>query len=326
MTVPESPGQVYKLAKPALDRALKTYSEFVEAGLQSVLTDFYVSGRVKAARSLIRKLRTNPSNPRTWESIQDKVGIRVICSTKGDLKRADKWLSSSTLRVIERLEMTASHDRLFYPGIHFIVDAEAIVDHEGNRIPCEVQLRTRAQDAWSVVSHKLLYKGLVDPPNKMKRVISRLTVVVEMFDDEVQRMMRRRRRLPVYRPATMLEALDDQFEALTGEPSGGLPDLDLMLILFHAYGSEEVDQFESIIDGFVSQHSTTLAPLIEEHQPESDLYVDSRDWLFTQPEVLCVLERAYEKPYKLLEVVAETDLEDVVRKICISAGKPLPTR
>lgn len=323
MNEADTAGQVYKTAKPHLDRALTSYCERVEGGLKAELTDYYVTGRVKAARSLIRKLRKDLGNPRTWDSIQDKVGLRVICSTKGDLKRADKWIEKSGLRVIERAVKSAEHDRLFYPGIHYIVEDEAVVGHDGKPIPCEVQLRTRAQDAWSVVSHKLLYKGLIDPPSKMKRIITRLTVVVEMFDDEVQRMMKKRSRLPVYRPAMMLEALDERFEGLTGEPSGGLPSLDLMLILAPAYLPEELPLFEQLIDRFIEEH-TDLGALIDQHQPEGEQYVDSRDWLFTQPEVLSVLERLYSKPYMLLDVVTDTDIEDVVRKVSVSAGKPLP--
>ncbi|MEV8254965.1 RelA/SpoT domain-containing protein [Rhodoglobus sp. NPDC076762] len=325
MSSADSPGETYRAAKPFLDSALSQYCARVRTGLELELSDFYVTGRVKAARSLIRKLRKDMGNPRTWDSIQDKVGLRVICSTKSDLKRADSWISKSGFQVLERTVKTGSHDQLYYPGIHYVLVDSAVVDHESTPIPCEVQLRTRAQDAWSAVSHKLLYKGLIEPPNRIKRVISRLTVVVEMFDDEVHRMMKRRKRLAIYRPAMMLEALDERFEALVGEPSGGLPDLDLMLILVRAYKENELRQFENLIDRFLEEHRPVLVPLIEEHQPESSQYVDSRDWLFSQPEVLTVLERLYASPHMLLDVIADTDVEDVVRKVCVSAGKPLPS-
>jgi len=324
MTVEGSPGQIYQLARPHLDAALRSYKDITQQGLKNEISDYYVSGRVKTARSLIRKLRKEIGNPRSWESIQDKVGIRVICSTKSDLKRAAKWLDGSGWNVVERAVKTADHDRLFYPGIHYIVENNSIVDHTGAVIPCEIQLRTRAQDAWSVVSHRLLYKGLIEPPSKMKRAITRLTVVVEMFDDEVHRMMKRRKRLPAYRPALMLEALDEQYETLTGEPSGGLPDIDIMQVLMNSYSAPDIDSFDSILKGFVQSKEQELAALIKKHQPDADTYVDSRDWLYTQPEVLCVLERAASAPYLLLHAIQDTDLEDVVRRTCVAAGNQLP--
>jgi ppGpp synthetase/RelA/SpoT-type nucleotidyltranferase len=297
MSDPSSPADMYRAAKPFLDLALDGYKTWLEAGLTGVVSDFYVTGRVKTARSLVRKIRKEPSNPRSWTSIQDKVGLRVICSTKSDVKLVDEWLQAEGIVVVERTVKTGEHDRLFYPGIHFIVENGSSLDHIGDHIPCEIQLRTRAQDAWSVVSHKLLYKGL----------------------------MKKRRRLPAYRPAMMLESLDERYESIIGEPSLGFPDLDLMLVLQKSYGTEERKDFETLIAEFCDSGGGALNALIRSHQPTADDYVDARDWLFTQPEILLVLERAGSKPYLLVEAVRNTDLEDVVRRSCVAAGHPLPT-
>jgi len=317
-------GKFYTQSKPFLESALTSYEAKLQGGLQGLLSDFYITGRVKASRSLIRKIRNGRGAPRTWESIQDKVGLRVICSTKADVKSADKWIQSHHWTVIERTVKKARHDKLFYPGLHFIIQDTELVDHNCDPVLCEVQIRTRAQDAWSVVSHKLLYKGLINPPKRIQRVITRLTVVVEMFDDEVQRMINKRRRLPAYRPAMMLEYLDEKYESITGEPSGIVPDVDLMLILANAYTAEEQADFESLIDTFCVNQAELLDGLLRKYQPESEAYLDSRDWLYSQPEVLSILERAVSKKYLLLAAVTSTDLEDIVRKTCITAHLPLP--
>lgn len=321
MTQARDPGQLYRAAKPHLDAALESYLTEVRAVVDATVSDALVHGRVKSARSLIRKLRKDPSNPRTWESISDKVGIRVICATRADCKAVDgalrsRWPDS------DREVKKGAVDRLYYPGIHLSVTEEGFHDHEGSSLPCEIQIRTRAQDAWSVVSHKLLYKGVIEPPARMQRMIHRLTVVVEMFDDDVHRLFRKRRRLPMYEAALTLEALEGEYEAVTGEPVDGSPDLSIVSTLLQAYESPS-EARKAVADYCLSERDD-VADLLLRHLPEADTYVDSRDWLFTQPEVLLVLERSNAKPFLLAHAIENTDLEDVVRKVCISAERPLP--
>lgn len=323
MSIPTDPGALYRQSEHSLELALRRYKRETERVVRKTVSDAYVAGRVKTARSLIRKLREDPASPRPWSSIMDKVGVRVICSTTRDCEAVDAALQVRW-RLLERKVKSGKYDRLFYPGTHLIVQNDAVVDPFGELIPCEVQVRTRAQDAWAVVSHKLLYKGVIKPPRKMKRVIQRLTVVVEMFDDDVRRMFKRRRQLPMYAAAVALETTEDQYEKITGEPNDGMSDLSLINVLLNAYDATERDQYPAIIDRYCSSNRRALKTLIAEHQPTQDVYVDTRDWLFTQPEVISVLERAQAKPYMLANAVRDTDLEDVVRRTCVSAGTPLP--
>jgi hypothetical protein len=206
-----------------------------------------------------------------------------------------------------------------------IVRSADTTDYVGQPIPCEIQIRTRAQDAWAVISHKLSYKGVITPPKKMRRLIDRLTVVVEMFDDEVHRLFKKRARLPMYRTAVALEHLEDKYEGLTGDPAEGALDLTIMASLLEAYSDDEKSRFESIVDDFC-ESSTDLRELILAHSVTSERYDDHVDWLFTQPEVLAVLERATNRRYMLLAAVVDTDLEDIVRRTCVAAGCVLPSR
>lgn len=316
-------GERYRLAHPSLLVALDTYHRTLEGLTVGNIGDHVLSGRVKTARSLIRKARADPTSPRTWTSIQDKVGLRLICSTKEDVRQADRLIQGGSWAIVERSVKKGKQNQLFYPGIHFILSDASVQDDQGEEILVEVQLRTRAQDAWSVVSHKLLYKGLVQPPKKMQRVINRLTVLVELFDDEVQRMVRKRRNLPMYRPALALEALEHEYEELTGEVTPEASDVVLVNLLLSAYGTDEI-HFEALVRDFCQTNEEKLQLLLQEHAPDSTSYVDSRDWLYSQPEILAVLERACARPYLLANAISNTDFEDVIRKSCLSAGTVLP--
>lgn len=315
----QSPARIYADSRAALDAAELTYQDLVKKIVKQVAGEHYVTSRVKSARSLIRKLSKDPSAVREWASITDKVGVRVICSTKRDCKAARQALESYEWAQCETEKKTGAVDRLFYAGVHLTVHDGVATDSVSGPILCEIQLRTRSQDAWSVVSHKLLYKGMVDPPYRVQRVIHRLAAVVEIFDDEVQRMFKKRERMPAYELARAVEYLDDRFEAVLGEPGGAPTDLSIISVLWNAYTAEERLRFAELIDDYI-QRTPELRTCVQSHQPDNDAYIDGRDWLWTQPEVLAVLERAGSREALLAHAISGTDLEEVVRKTCDSIG------
>lgn len=320
------PATTYRAAKPFLDAALEHYQGTVTGLLKGQVPEHYVIGRVKTARSLIRKLREHPTDPRTWDSITDKVGVRVICTTRKDCDTATRFITNGPWTVLKTERKKGKHDKLFYPGIHIEIEAgsdPAAVDHTGTPIVCEVQIRTRAQDAWAVASHKLIYKGAGTPTKKMRRLVDRLTIFVEVFDDEIHRLFKKRSKLPGYTEAITLEHLEDTYERLSGEPAEGAKDLSIIAILMGAYADTERPNLTDLVNQYCVD-TPDVARVIQAHSYNADGYRDQTDWLFTQPEVLIVLERAKAKPYRLLHAVTNTDLEDVVRATAISAGTPLP--
>lgn len=321
---PSDPGAIYRAAKPYLDSALDHYKRAVEEGMRGRVPEHYVIGRVKTARSLIRKLRERPNDPRTWDSITDKVGVRVICTTKADCNTATELICDGPWTVRKKdHKKPKRHDHLFYPGIHLDLEAPGVVDHTGAPILCEVQIRTRAQDAWAVASHKLTYKGAITPPKKMQRLVVRLTIFVEVFDDEIHRLFKQRAKLPMYAEALTLEHLESRYEDVSGEPAEGAKDLSIIAILMDAYDEQEKSRVNEMIDSYCACNDE-LVDLVRKHSFNAEGYRDRSDWLFTQPEVLLVLERAQAKRHRLLNAVRNTDLEDIVRSTCISAGRPLP--
>ncbi|MCH1867093.1 GTP pyrophosphokinase family protein [Nocardioides sp. CFH 31398] len=313
-------GAAYRESRPLLDAALEGYKADLEAIVRRV-PDTLVVGRVKTARSLVRKLR---DGRRSWESVTDKVGLRVICTAPSDVRAIDDLIQSGPWTVAKREKKSGNGPQeLFYPGLHFDVHRDDIRDHLDGPIFCEIQVRTRAQDAWAVASHKLTYKGPLKLSKRMQRAVVRLTALVELFDEEISRAFKKRAKLPNYRPALISEYLDDKYEALCEEVADAAQDLEIVKTLLGSYDEDELPQLESIVDKFV-ESETGLGQLIRDHLVHSVNYSDRSDWLFTQPEVLLVLERCHSRPYLLLEATSESDLEDVVRATCVAAGRPLP--
>lgn len=320
----QSIAAIYDASESALREACADYASIVGVIVKPVAGEHYVTSRVKARRSLIRKLaKDGGGSMRGWSEISDKVGVRVICSTKRERKAAARALEQHGWVACHREDKKAGTQKLEYTGIHLTVDDGEHKDSLGGAILCEVQVRTRAQDAWSVVSHKLTYKGFIKLPRSARRVVWRLSVLAEMFDDDIQRMFKKRESMPEYEIARALEYLDDKFGAMLGEPGAGPGDLDIMSVLWSAYTPDEQASFSTLISDYLAGHQG-LSEQIRSHQPGETGYMESRDWLSTQPEVLAVLERASSNEYLLAEAVAGTELADAVYKACSAYGIHLP--
>lgn len=319
----EDVAAVYRASEEALQLARAAYERTVRSIVGTQVSDLIVSSRVKDIRSLVVKARGGASG-RTWESITDKIGIRVVASTKSDVRAVDKAILSGPWQILEREVKTGDPNELYYAGTHFLVDSGHFKDSCDHPLVAEIQIRTRAQDAWSVVSHKLLYKGLVVPPARMRRVVARLTVLMEMFDDDVHRMFRKRQRSPEYRPARFLEHLDGLYGTLVGDFAMPPADLDLAKVLLALYPNDELSSVAQHVDDFVESKRVRLETLLAQRSPRRTEYLDSRDWLFNLPEVLALFERAEVAPYALADAFRDSDLEGAIRRTCVAYGVVLP--
>lgn len=320
----EDIASIYRDSQETLELAKAAYERTARSLIPSEVLDAVVSSRVKDIRSLVVKARGSGGAPRSWASITDKVGVRIVTSTRADVRAVDRALAAGPWDLVERDVKSGDAERLYYSGTHFLVSSNLFSDSTGGNVLAEIQIRTRAEDAWSVVSHKLLYKGLVEPPKRMRRVIARLTVLVEMFDDDVQRMFRKRRKQAAYRPARFYELLEGMYEGLVGEYGVPPADLELAAVLFALYLDVDPREAADQVRAFVASERERLESLLAERSPRRQDYLDSRDWLFNLPEVLAVLERAVAAPYALADVMRDTEYQGIVRRTCAAYGVTLP--
>ena len=114
----------------------------------------------------------------------------------------------------KRLPRTELH----YPGVHAQVTVPGAQTADGKPIEAELQLRTKSQDLWAVVSHKLDYKGAITPAKQTRRRILRLSVLAEMFDQEVGIAMNELAADPAYVNARYLQVAEAEYLRFVGEP------------------------------------------------------------------------------------------------------------
>lgn len=285
-----------------------------------------VEVRAKTVASFVKKVHTR-SYEDPWVETTDKVGARVIVKTLDDLGRLRAALESTSefelLRIEDRSEL-ANEDRLFYPGVHAQVVVPAATTSDGERIECEVQLRTKAQDLWSVPSHELLYKGVIEPSKATRRRVLRLSVLTEMFDEEVRLAMHEVASDARYELALLLREAEALYLTFVAEPGEDDLSLEVLSTVAEALPAEDRSGYPTTLRTFVDAHRAKLAEVFETYGVRSPFGAEYPYWLFSQPEAIIVLERIDRAPQALAEAVSSSEIRDAVRSLYAAWGSPMP--
>ena len=130
-----------------------------------------VSTRVKSLKSFLKKLQKKnwPQFYYPTEVIGDLIGARLICWFIDDCQGIRKLISSSNyLKIKGEEEDYISHPKpTGYRSIHLMADvgydsvqrskSKVVITDE--MMTCEIQIRTKLQDAWGDVTHEFHYKA-----------------------------------------------------------------------------------------------------------------------------------------------------------------------
>jgi putative GTP pyrophosphokinase len=184
-----------------LDESLQVFKSLTTSLLRHGKIDVHhIEGRIKTKDSALTKFDENfrtelegkNSIYRIQDEIKDLVGIRVICLYEDAVINASKVLKSAFKIVKERdryVERDSSSNNFGYRAIHLtcqLNDDRAKFNeyklHTDQQF--EIQIRTIIQDAWSVLDHKLQYKGAAPPA--LARSINLLAAVFEDADKKFE--------------------------------------------------------------------------------------------------------------------------------------------
>ncbi len=130
-----------------------------------------ISTRVKSQKSFLHKLAKKgwPQFYYPNEVVKDLVGARVICWFIDDCAGMQKLIASSNhLKVLDDVDDYINNPKPSgYRSIHLLatVGYDSVQRSEGNvvlvneNLVCEIQIRTKLQDAWGDVTHDFHYKA-----------------------------------------------------------------------------------------------------------------------------------------------------------------------
>jgi putative GTP pyrophosphokinase len=150
-----------------------------------------ISFRTKDLLSIVKKVKKKQSEKEySYDHLNDKLGLRIICSYKEDLDKVDSFLRNNfIIKKAEYKKDILDFDKLDYTSNHY--DASIRTDigtfktiaHLENLV-FEIQVRTLNQHAWSNTAHSLAYKQEADIHPLLKRRVYRLLSLYEIADDE----------------------------------------------------------------------------------------------------------------------------------------------
>ncbi|MEV0603603.1 hypothetical protein AB0I82_30495 [Streptomyces sp. NPDC050315] len=274
-----------------------------------------VHGRSKDVASFVRKaLQKRYSDP--WAEITDKAGDRVILEHSNDIDDALEVIRSAftIIREEDERDEPDNEKKLVYPKIHLqIADPGHDPTSEMPALECEIQVRTRAQDLWSRMSHALLYKPAVPASPVVRRSLYRLLALVELYDSEVARGVEEMESNPDFREVQLLRHAERVFHLFVASSydisisEEILPVLTPLIVDTESYGHKLVD--------FSRHRFTKLDDTFREYGPMSEVGQSGQYILIGQPESVIIFQLLEEMPLRLAAAWREALPEDWLEEL-----------
>ena len=173
--------------------------ELVRAELRSVRIKEFESFRAKV-------LRKGWSACEALSVCSDLVGGRVVCNNVEDVRRFAELLIESGVDarpLVDEQDHMHVPDERGYRALHLDLRLN-VGKHPLRReiVPCEVQVRTRLQDAWAELSHGDIYKqaNLPEDLEARARDLAEVLAAADRIASRIRSRALRERRAPSSRP------------------------------------------------------------------------------------------------------------------------------
>lgn len=282
-----------------------------------------VTGRVKTHRSVMGKVYRAPGKVRDWESLGDLVALKVVFPTDRGVNQFADWLNAQQRWTPHLDEKFGEPAELKYRSKQFDLASDECLDSLGHPIKLEVQVRSAVADAWYVVDHRLRYKGTVKLPENLERKLLRLIVFTELFDEEIEAVLAKQAELPEYAAARLYEQITRDYDGLVdGYAKTSRPEA-LLECLMQAYDVEEMDSLLDRLHQFIGMHGEQVKAVVMDHLHGSPNFVESRDWLYYEPESLIIAERSSARPAKLRAAIRGSDFEALIDPMMIEFSRAI---
>jgi ppGpp synthetase/RelA/SpoT-type nucleotidyltranferase len=171
------------------------YAEYIRKKIISVIeyqlfeqiknkNSIIIQSRVKTASSIIAKLQRRKI--KDFTNLDDVVGIRIICIKKKEIKNLINILKSTLQKYFLNTEnynddsvkvrnVTSSDG---YKAYHI-----NLVAGNNIKVGCEIQIRTIQQQAWSEISHHIIYKEKTTNQKRIKNILKKLAYFRDCSDE-----------------------------------------------------------------------------------------------------------------------------------------------
>lgn len=147
----------------------------------------YVKRRIKTPSSIYKKMKTNNLS---LDKINDIAGIRIVVHNKKDAySLLDKIKSDKSLKVKKVNDMIKKPQEDGYRSIHILTEVDISEKKENQiKVPCEIQIRSIAEDLWATLSHREVYKD-IKLPEKLRQKMYELSNLLDGADSFAETLM-----------------------------------------------------------------------------------------------------------------------------------------
>lgn len=233
--------------------------------------------RTKEPASLLAKAfhRGKPyDNP--FDDIEDKVGVRIVVLFSEEIRTVERALTGRTEWSAEKSrdyeeERARRPFEFDYQSLHYVVRSASDITIDEVKIPkntpCEVQVRTILQHAYSELTHDTIYKPSVQAEPDVKRAAAKSMALIEATDDYFMQVRQRLAlaQAPGQQVAAIVNAAYSEFTGLTPDPS------PLNTLIIDHFKRWARDDFEALFSTFISEKAF-LAEFIQERAATQLLY------------------------------------------------------
>lgn len=250
------------------------------------VSEVRVEHRTKKPGSFMAKVvdKGQEYQPDPLEAMKDKVGIRVEFLHLADVRRLvalfEEGVEGIEEAKIEAIVPVHGVDGLGYNGVHIDMRPSHLPDGlEPEYAVAELQVRSMGQGLWATASHDIDYKPLFELETDQKRRIRRLSVLTELFDEEVADVTNEILTDDRYPHARLLEALR-YARATLGRPSTAHPQLTNRVVLDLLGSAFDPVVIAREIGPWVEDNSDTLRDTIQRYEGTSrQFYADRPEGL-----------------------------------------------
>jgi len=141
--------------------------------------------------------RAGLTDVEAFTRIADLLGIRIVCNNLSDIPPIVEMIRTdcSILNVIDVKDMVSSPLNIGYRASHVRAEFSDLFDKDKKKIPCEIQIRTLAQDTWARLSRADLYGKDVPPSiqtlaHALSTQLSAIDEIGQLIRDELNQCPR----------------------------------------------------------------------------------------------------------------------------------------
>jgi len=152
-------------------------------GTRARLVDYRVKRPGKVWKN---GLRAGLSVAEMFVKVEDLIGLRFVCNNLSDIDSLVEMIDKdcALLNVVDVKNMVSAPSRGGYRAVHVRAETVGHLCPGGIVAPCEIQIRTLAQDTWARLSRSDLYG--TEPPAMLQKLAMALATQLSSIDDIAQ--------------------------------------------------------------------------------------------------------------------------------------------